>query len=1406
MLKETLEYFEEIRNEAKVEAVAIEQFLIDSKDWLENFDAYVKEEINAFLEKLSLNLDDLQASIEGSDLYTTFRNVIINFPEVAKIFDTDNSQEFTSLMQGLESMMQAILEDSDLGSLVIREVNSMATIALEPAPDYEEPLHQYLLRKQGQLERMLPHMSTLISLFLPTDIYEPTGVVADVITKVDDLGDLLTAVPSDTYKEGTLYIAGRKFAVDTSSQEILTDHNPSVAYILGATPSVSISGSTLTITLGDDEHPTTAAQLKTALTALEVGDDTAIASVNLQDADDTTPLQQTDSITDAYDSSTQTLSIGGVSIILEWTSSAPAIDTVEVTYTATSLAAPTLSINDVEALTDPGVLTLQLGALGNPTTVAQLITLFSTQGITIGFADTISFNDEQVTGYTNNDHNDNGVLTIAGHPFEISPSSAFQDHTPEVFYDLVVPNVRIDTNSDGNRAFTIELGQAGSETTVGELRSRLEADDSISSVTASNPEMETKLMVVDESEHSYDSETHTLVIAGEEFVLTLEDGQSLSSDPPTVSYPHERGAKPEVTVTGTGDDRILTIHLGASNSKTTVSQLEDVLKEYSEITAVTYTAPLIPTTPRLDFEAAKTFVTTKYTSLNNNLGDLDTHIDLPPVLENAKNQVLSGFTAAEGFLDGVDVSGAVEPLATFLKEKIANYDPLINSAKDYLLELLNDEHLLEGTMVNKLARFLRRGFPDYKDTIIFWESFVSDIELMDTTEGFFAALITVVEDHYIHGKTVTIRVDDMDEHHAIKGEAIIGGVDLIRPILNVLQLLKFLEENEIAVSIKEYPEVSAEPQPEVAEGTVLDNSPSSTPPVGSATEQTQSSAGGGSQGSPQVEIDFSDLSSEMLRSYLSPSIISALPESLQPIAIHLGEGSLEDYFMGALDTENLSQQIEASMDAYRAIFNPFSAVLTDAVNAGDTQLIVDKEVVPTVLRNRLVQIGDEILQVIEVIPATGTSTLTLSAAIANAHLEGTSVSLFKTTVSTAIDAAETSITLTSTVSIGVGDYLLLDREILQVESVDTDTHTLTVSRGQQTSTPASHDAGSLIIPSTTTLSTPVADDVTTSISVDSAQDIMANNYLVVENEVLRVESVDTYTHTLTVLRGQKGTTASAHPGSNVKVFNEQADYPSLGAISDATMVLIRSLTRILTEQLLGNQMALFGASLTTEITPDAPELTIDKEIVPATLNSPNEFIQIGSEILEVTQVVSANGTSTLTVTRGQQDSTPSSHDRGASVTLFKTKTAAVMDDTESYLVVQSAASIAVHSYIQIEDEILQVTAVDLESHTLTVLRGRNGSTASNHPTNCDVSEASNMGIVQRTSKILFGFPALVIHMLLHHVSLPKWLVTTLMGEQDQSDGATPIHPVSLLLTMPYAGVKKVFEISETKLYEEPQEA
>ena len=100
MLKETLEYFEEIRNEAKVEAVAIEQLLIDSKDWLENFDAYVKEEINAFLEKLSLNLDDLQASIEGSDFYTTFQNVTINFPEVAKIFDTDNSEEFTSLMQG----------------------------------------------------------------------------------------------------------------------------------------------------------------------------------------------------------------------------------------------------------------------------------------------------------------------------------------------------------------------------------------------------------------------------------------------------------------------------------------------------------------------------------------------------------------------------------------------------------------------------------------------------------------------------------------------------------------------------------------------------------------------------------------------------------------------------------------------------------------------------------------------------------------------------------------------------------------------------------------------------------------------------------------------------------------------------------------------------------------------------------------------------------------------------------------------------------------------------------------------------------------------------------------------------------------------------------------------------------
>ena len=81
-------------------------------------------------------------------------------------------------------------------------------------------------------------------------------------------------------------------------------------------------------------------------------------------------------------------------------------------------------------------------------------------------------------------------------------------------------------------------------------------------------------------------------------------------------------------------------------------------------------------------------------------------------------------------------------------------------------------------------------------------------------------------------------------------------------------------------------------------------------------------------------------------------------------------------------------------------------------------------------------------------------------------------------------------------------------------------------------------------------------------------------------------------------------------------------------------------------------------------------------------------------------------------------------------------------------------------------------------------------------------EAENVGIIQKVISIPTLVPKLILELLLNHISLPDWLVKVLMGEEDTTEPT--IHPVCLLLSMPSAAIKKLFEIAKTKIQEEPQ--
>jgi uncharacterized Zn finger protein len=172
---------------------------------------------------------------------------------------------------------------------------------------------------------------------------------------------------------------------------------------------------------------------------------------------------------------------------------------------------------------------------------------------------------------------------------------------------------------------------------------------------------------------------------------------------------------------------------------------------------------------------------------------------------------------------------------------------------------------------------------------------------------------------------------------------------------------------------------------------------------------------------------------------------------------------------------------------------------------------------------------------------------------------------------------------------------------------------------------------------------------------------------------------------------------ASQPGNGVTVFSSVS--PNLvveAKVPGATGVPV-------TESGGGGGNNRLTASITTAGTNGSTSITVASGA--GILN--NDFITVDSETMQVT---AGGGTTTLTVTRGAQSTTPALHANGATVTNISRISA-----SQTTINLASTTGIVSGDIIQMDSEEMQVSTV-VNGTQLTVSRGANGTTAATHGT------------------------------------------------------------------------------------------
>jgi hypothetical protein len=139
----------------------------------------------------------------------------------------------------------------------------------------------------------------------------------------------------------------------------------------------------------------------------------------------------------------------------------------------------------------------------------------------------------------------------------------------------------------------------------------------------------------------------------------------------------------------------------------------------------------------------------------------------------------------------------------------------------------------------------------------------------------------------------------------------------------------------------------------------------------------------------------------------------------------------------------------------------------------------------------------------------------------------------KNLVAESVDATQTTIDVDDGSVFSQYEIIQINDEIIRIESIST--NTLTVTRGFRNTTATTHATD---LSSLTTLGAAISDTNTTSVTLSSVSSLSVDDIIKVDSEVLRVTAIDTDTNIITVIRGRHGSTAATHSnGASVSKFD-----------------------------------------------------------------------------------------------------------------------------------------------------------------------------------------------------------------------------------------------------------------------------
>ena len=393
-----------------------------------------------------------------------------------------------------------------------------------------------------------------LSLALPPEVLH---YGSDVTENTNDNTDLFTT--------NKLYVAGKCFSVVWIQENNIDIHNLDFTYELGklssdsgAFPELNIAGGILNIALGEFGVASTVDQLKTILEA----------NSQIKVAKTGDPLDDK-LIPNFYDSATKSLFIAGKGLTL---TTALGSHTPQITYSLIDGSQPTVDVIN-------NILTIVLGNTASPTSIGQL---------KAALIDNAQITDATILDpYLSSDHlvpdaYNGSTLFIAGKNFdiELTTSNTLKTHRPRISYRLkhsATPTV----NTNILNTLKIELGKKEAATTIGQLKTALEGNKDIQSVTTDSGEEERLL------DDSYLKTSVSYVIAGHQFTLIPAIGHTLSTSNPALENPNPKvsydlGATPTVSIA----NEVFAIDLGTESCASTLEQLKIALEADPKIDSV----------------------------------------------------------------------------------------------------------------------------------------------------------------------------------------------------------------------------------------------------------------------------------------------------------------------------------------------------------------------------------------------------------------------------------------------------------------------------------------------------------------------------------------------------------------------------------------------------------------------------------------------------------------------------------------------------------------------------------------------------------------------------------------------------------------------------------------------------